>query len=289
MTSLQLAGAGVASFISVCLVLHAARRAYRRRHEQSVLDAIRAMTLALDTESSQQALLREIVVLLSEQEQIALALEARIRGLLPELADSGPDSGAAQHLNAVSELATKLQQTSWLLPDIEARVMRLLRLPDPPMAALSYVADSFDFSRDTLVRAEFIHVRDHTGHVPDSLVLNAALDAYSAEVASDAVQAFTSEAGESADRFDEIRASGSTSRAAVGVFQEGLRHLPQSARGRQRPAIRRPRRGRVRTGRGSASRRVGCASDNAGCIRFQPRQPLVVHGPWVSAGLHIRR
>jgi hypothetical protein len=230
-TSLQFVGVGAASFIPVCLAVHAARSARRRSHDQSVLEAIRAMTQALDAEPSQQALLREILALLTEQEQIATALEARIRGLLPELADPGLDPGALHHLDTVSELVTRLQRTSWILPDIEARIMRLLGLPEPPEAALSYVADAFDFSRDTLVRAQFIHVRDHAEQVPDSLVLSVALGAYSTEVASDAVQIFMTETDEYPGRSVELRAIGSIRRAAVGIFQEGLHHLPPSSKG----------------------------------------------------------
>lgn len=69
---------GVASFVLLCLVLRIARGVWRRNHERSVQDAILAMVRTLDCESPQQALLREILVLLTEQEQMALALEARI-------------------------------------------------------------------------------------------------------------------------------------------------------------------------------------------------------------------
>lgn len=196
-----------------------------------MVEAIRVMTQAIDAESPQQSLLTDLLALLAEQERLNLALEARVRGLLPELADPEPDSGATGYLGAVSDVVTRLRWNSWILPDIEARIGRLLELPAPQEVASSHMADTFDFSRDTLVRAQFIHVRDHTEQVPDSLVLRAALDGYDAEVMRGGVALFTAETTEYGGRPAELQASGSIRDAGAAVFREGLRHLLPSASG----------------------------------------------------------
>lgn len=92
------------------------------------------------------------------------------------------------------------------------------------------MAGTFDFSRDALARAQFIHVRDHAGQVPDSLVLRAAVGGYGSEIAGEGMARFTAEAAEYAGRSVELQAAGSTMHAAAGVFREGLRHVPPYVR-----------------------------------------------------------
>jgi hypothetical protein len=225
MTSFIIAGS-IASLAGLVTLLRVTRRGQRRQHGLTVQEALASMSAALDAEVPQQALLREMAWLLTEQDRAALALEARLYALLPEAATPGPDAAPAELLTALAGLAEQLRKGSRAITVVEASVMGMVDQAEPQEAVWAFVAEHSDLSRDTLARAQFVHPRDHTRHVPDSLILRAALRQYGTDISADAIRLFVAEAGEYAGRSAELHFFGSTRQAARNVFRWGVSALP---------------------------------------------------------------
>jgi hypothetical protein len=203
-------------------LLRVTRHAHRRRHELTVREALVSMSAALDVDVPQHALLQEMARLLTEQDRAALALEARMCALLPEAATPGPDAAPSELLTALSGLAEQLGQGSRAVSTVGAAVMSMVEQAEPHEAVWAFIAEHSDLSRDALARAQFVHARDHTQHVPDSLILRAALWQYDTDISADAIRLFVAEAGEYAGRSAELHSLGSTRRAARNVFRSGV-------------------------------------------------------------------
>ncbi len=214
------------SLLAMVPLISAAHRAHQGRHRLTAQEALVSMTAALEADVPQHELLREMARMLVEQDQAALALEARVRALLPGAAAPGPDAAAPECLAAAEDFARRLRQGSAALPAIEASVMRLLDQPEPREAASAFVAEHADLSRNALARAQFVHIRDHTEQVSDTAILQAALRQYDADISVHATRLFADEADEYAARATGPHIADSARQAARNIFRSGVSALP---------------------------------------------------------------
>lgn len=273
-----LAAAGAVSAAAMCLALRASHRTDRRMHAETVRDAMTGMFGALSAESPQNALLRKLSALLAEQDGKAVALEARMRELFPGPARANPDC-LVERLAALTDLTWDLCQKEAAVPEIEARVMEMLAEEEPHAVVSSFVAGNFDFSRDTLARAQFIMAGDHTERAADSLVLSSALALYTSDVETAAIDMCVAQPDHQ-NGHGRPRAARSAKQLAAHVFRSGISNLPDAAAetnpGSPRPAD------------GPASQRRAARGGQPACspvqLRVQDVFDLAPRSSWMASG-----
>lgn len=271
-----LAAGGVVLAAAICLALHASRRADRRRHADTVRDAIAGMLGALGAESPERALLRELSVLLAEQDGKAVALEAQLRELFPDRVRAEPDCPAGR-LAALTELTWDLRPKAGAVPEIEARVMEMLAEEEPHAVVSSFVAGNFDFSRDALARAQFIMAGDHADRAADSLVLRSALALYALDIETAAIDMSVAQPDR---RNAGPRAARSARQLAAHVFRSGIRNLPDTS-GETNSGSPRPADGPASRRR---SARGGQTTGSPVQLRMQDVFDLAPGSPWLASG-----